>query len=237
MGNKPRYKPVANAAYFLAGGFAFFLTSSARGLDRAESIRRANSYSEIGAGSGLGLATITCDYSETIRPLSPLMIPLVSPIPEVEINLIMARTKIWASDLEWSERPNNSRLLQSVATLLDDDGATIPGVTVELRYRHGTVADECKYLFTLFLFRGNRERIYQLEVVPPHQRSHRHEGGEWWYGPHQHFGHRAEKLPDEVTVGCDDHENCFRVFLRLANIQFSGRYLPPVAQLPLGLGR
>ena len=162
------------------------------------------------------------------------MTPLISPLSEEEIAAILARPKFWAGDLAWAERPNNSNLLLATTPLLDDTGATIPGLTAELRFRRGVVSDRCKYQFSIFSFRGNRERVYQIEIVPPDQKCHRQDGVPW-YGPHQHFGHRAAKMPEGVTVGCTDHEECFRVFLKLANIQFSGKYLPPLLQIELDL--
>lgn len=70
---------------------------------------------------------------------------------------------------------------------IDEEGLTIPGVTVEIHLRVGLTADRCKYTFTLFhLSKQKKRRIYQLEVVPKSKRSHN--GPPRLYGPHEHFG-------------------------------------------------
>jgi hypothetical protein len=168
------------------------------------------------------------------REQLPSVNPLISPIPDAEIAAILAMDKYWVEDLQWVSRPSNSAILVTGNALRDDTGATIAGLSVECRYRKGAVADRCKYQFTIFLFRGNRERIYQIEVIPQNQKGHR-ENGVSWFGPHQHFGHTAKPMPDGTQIGCDDYEGAFRTFLKLSNIRFSGRYSHPESNSQLGL--
>ena len=131
-----------------------------------------------------------------------------------------------AGDLEWKGAPSGTAFFEAKANLLDENGATIPGLTVSLQYRRGMLIDECKFKFTIFLFRGRPHRLYQIEVVPPNQPSHT-EDGKKWYGSHQHFGPKAAKIEEAEKLGCAHHEDWFRVFLRRANVGFSGKYLPP----------
>lgn len=152
-------------------------------------------------------------------------------LTEEEITAVLAQTKIIAGDLDWSEKPTNSAFLVAGANLLDTDGATIPGLTVELHYRRGSIApDDCKYAFIIFLFKGGKKRrLYQIDVRPKDKSSHTGENGKW-FGPHQHFGERAAPFKDDLGLDCPDHEKWFRFFLKLANIQFGGKYIPPERQ-------
>jgi len=144
-------------------------------------------------------------------------------LTDEEIQAVLAKPKFLANDLEWKSAPTNTAFFQATSPLADDNGVTIPGLSVDLQYRRGMLMDECKYKFTIFLFRGRRHRLYQIEVVPPDQPSHT-ENGKKWYGPHQHFGDRAEKIDEKL--GCNDHEEWFKVFLKRANIG-PAKYMPP----------
>jgi hypothetical protein len=148
-------------------------------------------------------------------------------LSEEEVNAIIDRSKAMTGDLEWNERPNESLILVAGSNLLDEVGATIPGLTVELFYRRTVVRGEYRYLFTMFQLKGNKKlRAYQIEVVPPEKQSHV-EDGEIWFGPHQHFGERAAKFLNGEAVYGNDHEAWFHTFLAVAKIQFPGKYYPP----------
>lgn len=151
-------------------------------------------------------------------------------LTEEEIAAILAQPKFIAADLDWNERPNNSNFLAATANILDENGATIPGLTMELAYRRGRIAEDCKYDFSIFSLRGNRKRrVYQINVVAPDRWAHI-DGDGTWFGPHQHFGERAARIEPDPGLGCTDHEKWFRLFLKQANIQFSGKYLPAEIQ-------
>ncbi len=136
--------------------------------------------------------------------------------------------KFMANDLDWDDRPPDSNYLSDTDSLLDRSGASIPGVSYELQVRRGRYKADCNYVFAVFKMKGGRRHpVYRIDVVPQDKRKHKGPDG-WWYGPHQHFGTRAEKFDPPVTLGCD-HEAWFKEFLKRANIQFSGKYLPPTS--------
>lgn len=150
-----------------------------------------------------------------------------SSITEDEIQAIISLEKFLLGDLLWKETPSGSAFSQASFNIFNLKEETIPGLTVELSYREGVIKSECKYMFTLFALRPPKKtRIYQLEVVPLNKISHK-ENGEKWYGPHQHFGEKAVEIPEAKYLKCGDHESWFKVFLRIANISHSGKYLPP----------
>lgn len=131
-------------------------------------------------------------------------------------------------NIEWSARPSNSSFIQHSENLLDESGATIPGLTVDLRIRQGLYVQDCRYDFSVFQIKGGRRlRVYQINVRPIDKSSHTESNGEIWFGSHHHFGERAERFPSEITLGCDHHEEWFRLFLKNANIDFGGKYIPP----------
>lgn len=150
-------------------------------------------------------------------------------VSEDEIKQILARPKILLGDLAWGADPTQSRYQLARFLVADDDGATIPGLTVEFDFRRADVANDCKFSFTLFVQRGTaRRRVYQIEVVPPHRKSHNGDSGAL-YGPHQHLGERALAI-DVGPLGCMHHEQWVREFLKQANIGWGGVYHPPIVQ-------
>jgi hypothetical protein len=147
-------------------------------------------------------------------------------ISQTEARQIIAVEKYLSEDIEWTEEPQNSAFMTFSAPLSGSDGITIPGLTAELKFRVPVAVDDCKYTFTLFTFRpGGRKRAYQLEVVPPKQKSHQDQHGVL-YGPHHHVGDLAEELK-YPHLDCGHHEAWFRIFLDKANIRFGMRYLGP----------
>lgn len=146
-----------------------------------------------------------------------------------EIRAFIERPKLLVGELAWDEDPNQSRYILARFVVADESGATIPGLTVEFDFRHGMVATDCKFSFTLFSQHGNRRsRIYQIEVMPLDRRGHNGNSG-GLYGPHQHFGERAEPL-DIIGLGCLDHERWLHEFFHRTNIGWGGTYLPPQLQ-------
>lgn len=150
-------------------------------------------------------------------------------VSDENIRSILERQKLLVGELTWSEDPNQSRYRLARFVVADENGVTIPGLTVEFDFRRGLIVADCKFSFTIFSQRGlKRCRVYQIEVMPPERRGHNGESG-GIYGPHQHFGERAAVL-DPVGLGCLDHEQWLREFLRRANIGWGGAYLHPQSQ-------
>lgn len=150
-------------------------------------------------------------------------------LSEAEIAEIVAMEKFMTEDLDWRDSPTNSNYLAATDTLLDNTGASIPGVSYELQVRRGRYTEDCRFELGVFRLKGGkRHRVYQINVCPENKRSHKGPEG-WWYGPHQHFGNRAQRFEPPVHLGCD-HAAWFKEFLKRANIRFSGKYLPPVSE-------
>lgn len=155
---------------------------------------------------------------------------MISPsLTDAEVQDLISLPKLLVGELIWDEDPTHSRYVTARFVVADDTGATIPGVTVEFLFRPGVVATDCKFAFTLFAQRAHRRcRVYQIEVVPPERRSHNGPSG-CIYGPHQHFGERAEVLGG-TGLGCLDHEAWMREFLHRSNIGWGGTYVLPQRQ-------
>jgi hypothetical protein len=99
---------------------------------------------------------------------------------------------------------------------VDEEGLTIPGVTVEIHLRVGLTADRCKYTFTLFhLSKQKKRRIYQLEIVPRSKRSHN--GPPRLYGPHEHFGD-TDIRPVQSDLDCTDYIAWLDLFCNRINL-------------------
>jgi hypothetical protein len=118
------------------------------------------------------------------------------------------------------------------------NGATIPGLNVELTYRHSMVPNDCNHKMTLFLVRGARRlRTFQFEIFPASRMSHKQDGTPI-YGPHQHVGEKYEPIDGASILTCADYELWMREFFGRANIAFTGKYSPPeplAGQLDLGI--
>lgn len=152
-------------------------------------------------------------------------------LTESEIRQILEMPKTMLGDLDWDESPTNSNFLSVSENLLDDTGATIPGLSAQLVVRRGRYSHDCRFDFGIFKVMGPRKlRVYQINVRPPSKRSHRNANGTWLHGPHQHFGERAETFEPPLTLGCEDHEKWFGEFLKRAKISFGGKYLPPIQE-------
>jgi hypothetical protein len=146
-----------------------------------------------------------------------------------EATHILGLEKFWpADDLIWQASPEHGTQMICMGTLTDASGATIPGLTVELAFRVPARFDDCKYTFTVFAFKagGSRQRVYQLEVIPPGDRGHNDAALGALYGPHEHVGTAVREVK-VGHLGCEHHENWFREFLMRANIGYGGRYFGP----------
>lgn len=150
-----------------------------------------------------------------------------------DIMAIYNRRKFVDDPMTWGPA-NNITYRQCILPVLDEDGATIPGLTLEIKYRQGLVVDDCKYTFTLFQYKNKiRARVYQIEVVPPDQQSHT-EPGQVLFGPHYHFGELYQVKELHEHLGCPDFEQWFSLFCERASIIFSGRVGHPTAHhLPI----
>jgi hypothetical protein len=95
------------------------------------------------------------------------------------------------------------------------------GLVVEIYTTHGKKVEWRKTDFGLWDKAGGRRehvRVYQLTIAPSHLHTHT-EGGEVWFGSHEHMGSRASKLPDLCSASFDDALAffCQRTNIRLAD--------------------
>ena len=111
----------------------------------------------------------------------------------------------------WRPRSNHAGHLLGVATLLDENAVTLPGLTLQLEIKAPAVAVSCFYLFSIMrMVQRVRKPAYQLEVTPSTKRSHN--GLVPLYGPHEHAGDQEPVGVNQPSVNCDDWEGCLAWF-------------------------
>ncbi|WP_143042984.1 hypothetical protein ABL840_09040 [Variovorax sp. NFACC27] len=129
----------------------------------------------------------------------------------------MAAPKTFVQSTSWVVRPNHAGSKVLVAGLLDDQGITIPGLTMRLELKAPIVTDACLFLFSLMLQRGSMApRLYQLEVCPAQKRSHM-DAKQTLYGPHEHIGNEVFQL-DPSGLNCGNWNSCYQWFVGRCNI-------------------
>lgn len=162
---------------------------------------------------------------------------MASALSDEDVQAIIALPKFWHGDLDWKEDPPGSDTLFAKGNLTDADGATIPGLTVELTYlRRGDFEFECNDRFTVFkLVTTKKQRAFQVEVCPADEQSHIEPDGTKYYGPHEHVGERYQALPENHRAAGCDHQAWFYTFLTRAAITFQGDYVHPQPQSELDL--
>lgn len=148
-------------------------------------------------------------------------------LSDEEVAEAIARPKRIVDEMSWEDKPSNSHFLMWSPLLVDPDGATIPGLLVELCVRRGSIGSDCRYDFGLFQVKGARRlRAYQINVRPWNRVSHIEQGAQW-YGPHEHYGEAAAKLDSHIQFGCEHHLDWFELFLQRAKISYTGRRVAP----------
>ena len=130
---------------------------------------------------------------------------------------LIAQSKTAKSWSGWKCRGNHVSHLIGVAELIDSDGISIPGLTVELEVKAAIIADTCLFIFSVMKLRG-RERVpvYQLEVASRAKRTHN--GQTTIYGPHEHIGSTEPTPITDLAVDCSSWTQCFDWFTTRANI-------------------
>ena len=143
-------------------------------------------------------------------------------LSRVEAEPLIALKKILRGDIELKARKNHAGYLQAILRPEDDLGATVPGMTIEVETKAPLLVDACRTTATLFVLRqGVKWRVHQIEVQPPHKRTHNGVGGAL-YGPHAHRGDATLPLED-VTLSCQTPlDEFFAVFCERSNISFDG---------------
>lgn len=141
--------------------------------------------------------------------------PAHSPDPLVEAMLHATKTAVrWTG---WQPRVNHAGHLVGTAELLDGNGITIPGLTVQIEIKSPVVVVSCLYLFSIMQLKGReRRRVYQLEVTPQGKRTHN--GPTPLYGPHEHVGVLEPVSIQHPSVNCDDWDGCMSWFFTRTSI-------------------
>ncbi len=123
--------------------------------------------------------------------------------------------------LRWSglkPRPNHAGHLVGVADLVDAQGITLPGYTLQIEIKAPVVTARCLYLFSIMrLHQKQRRRVYQLEVAPRGKRTHN--GATTIYGPHEHVGESEPTPVLDSGVDCDNWKGALRWFFNRISVQ------------------
>ena len=143
-----------------------------------------------------------------------------------EIAALLAQPKGTVEPLEFEDRTNHAGHQSAVAVLTDAEGATLPGLTIQLEVKASATTDRCLYFFSIMLRHGQtRHRIYQLEVCPSNKRSH-NGPGLVLYGPHEHVGDLVPTAVQDPDVRCGEWSNGWRWFRGRCNLAAEIRTIP-----------
>lgn len=144
----------------------------------------------------------------------------------------MSVPKFIDSDLKLIARSNHIGHLVAISQPMDEDGAILPGLTVQLEIKSPIIVDRCLFLISLFqLHRGVKLRAYQLEVAPNNKRTHNDKDGPV-YGPHEHVGDLVAPCRDP-SLTCSALTSAFAFFCQRINLSFSGQIVYPESGLGL----
>jgi len=129
-------------------------------------------------------------------------------------------TKKWAR--EWSgfsKKANHRGFVVGTAFLVDASDAAIPGMTLHIQSRVGTISANCLITFSIFQrIDLVRHRTYQLEICPFEKFSHK--GVEIIYGPHEHTPDGKVRAVRKRGVNCHDWYGSLAWFLGRTNIEY-----------------
>jgi hypothetical protein len=147
-------------------------------------------------------------------------------VEKAEAELLCHIPKFCAANLTWGTKSNQANLLVATSALEDSEGATIPGLTLQLEIKKAIVTTRYQYELGLFkLIKGVRVRAYQLNVTPPDRRSHNGPEGRI-YGPHQHFG--TKHVDAVADNGFEDFVRAFDFYCKTINLVFTGNLNSPL---------
>ncbi len=123
--------------------------------------------------------------------------------------------------LRWSgfkPRSNHAGHLVGVADLVDAQGITLPGYTLQIEIKAPVDASRCLFLFSIMrLHQKKRLRVYQLEVAPRSKRTHN--GPTPIYGPHEHVGDADPTPVTDSGVDCDNWTGALQWFFSRISVQ------------------
>lgn len=114
-------------------------------------------------------------------------------------------------------RSNHAGHLLGVAELVDAQGITLPGYTLQIEVKAPVDTARCLYLFSIMRLRHKqRLRVYQLEVAPRSKRTHN--GASTIHGPHEHIDDSEPTPVADSSVDCDDWPGSLKWFFSRSGI-------------------
>ena len=123
--------------------------------------------------------------------------------------------------LRWSglkPRSNHAGHLVGVAELVDSQGVTLPGYTLQIEIKAPVETSRCLFLFSIMrLHQKKRQRAYQLEVAPHNKRTHN--GITVIHGPHEHIDTAEPTAVDAPAVRCDNWAGSLQWFFSRISVQ------------------
>lgn len=135
-----------------------------------------------------------------------------------KIHQILSEKKYAQNWSGFHPRENHRGLIVGSAVLMDSNYVSIPGMTLQIELRAGTVVGDCLITYSIFQLVGlKRVRAYQLEVCPADKLSHN--GEEKIYGPHEHLPDGETHVVKQNGVDCSNWDASFNYFLLRTNIE------------------
>lgn len=160
-----------------------------------------------------------------------------------EVQALISKIKYVDRELDWEEKPNNSRFLISSAQVLDTEKRTIEGCSFEAHYRKSFKLVKEKYTFTIFLVRNSvKYRIFQLDVDDWDRITHRDKMSKTIIrGPHYHIGDQNHWDEAEVIPVTRDKKHYMFVewlleYCSESNLKIKNMLERPPVQGQLNLG-
>lgn len=122
--------------------------------------------------------------------------------------------------IRWSgfeQRYNHAGHVVGVAELVDVQGITLPGYTLQIEVKAPIDVGRCLYLFSIMhLVQRQRVRVYQLEVAPQNKRTHN--GLTTIYGPHEHTDSNEPTPVVNPNVNCDNWAGSMHWFFNRVSV-------------------
>ena len=101
--------------------------------------------------------------------------------------------------------------------MVDMQGITLPGCTLQIEVKAPVDADRCLYLFSIMrMVHTKRMRNYQLEVAPHSKLTHNILAK--IYGPHEHYRSEEPTAVASMGVTCDNWTGSLAWFFNRVNV-------------------
>lgn len=134
---------------------------------------------------------------------------------DAECRQYCQRVKYLGEQPTWGEKLQHAGWLKADAALLDENRVTIPHLVFSGEYAPVRRGGNVVRFSVMYASAGQRRRVFQLEVYPPHVRSHRDDSGDI-YGTHIHYAKTVRKVLTNLDVS--QTEQWMRRFVRHAKV-------------------